>query len=180
MNPFGTGSPAWLISAALAVQGLFPSATAPVPYQQTELRPYVRMFEVESFMHGHMTLTPTGLTVSYMQHEKISVDAPDRSALPYWIIGYCFINGINYPTILIDKDYWANAEVEDRMALVFHELGHCALYREHEDSMVRFDGHPYPGSIMHSSLMPGLHWWRYMDYYLDELFLGENRDPLVW
>jgi hypothetical protein len=46
------------------------------------------------------------------------------------IIGTCQFVG-EYPLIAIDRDYYNKAEPFEREALVFHELGHCLLGREH-------------------------------------------------
>ena len=180
MIPFWAGSPLWMLTSVLAVQSLFPSATTPIPYQQTVLRPYVELFKAEALLHGRLDPLPPGLGVAFMKDETIQLGASDRCTAPAEIIGYCFVPRLGPPTILIDRAYWEDAEVEDRIELVMHELGHCALARKHEDSIQWWEGHRHPASFMHSSMVSGLHWWRYMDFYMDELFLGDNPDPLVW
>lgn len=58
------------------------------------------------------------------------------------VIGYC-----QFPwTISFKKSYWDTASAADRMVLVYHELGHCALGLDHLDGQ---------HDIMNSYLLPG-------------------------
>lgn len=156
------------------------SATQPVPYDETIVKRYVEMFESESIQHDRFTHIPPQLGISWISNEKIQVEAPDRSTRPVSVIGYCYLPNPSSPILAIDQGYWGNSPTEERLALVFHELGHCLLYREHNDGMIQVHGMNYPSSLMHSILIPGPYLWAHWDYYLDELFLAENPDPLIW
>lgn len=49
------------------------------------------------------------------------------------VIGQC-VHDKNIPnTVIIDRSYWENGSDLEKEFLVFHELGHCALNREHLD-----------------------------------------------
>ena len=48
------------------------------------------------------------------------------------IVGQCWQNS-EEAYIVIDMEYWLNASTMDREFIVFHELGHCYLQREHLD-----------------------------------------------
>lgn len=45
------------------------------------------------------------------------------------IVGWC--KPIFYKRIEIDQDYWNMSTHYEKEALVYHELGHCVLYRQH-------------------------------------------------
>lgn len=49
------------------------------------------------------------------------------------VIGQCAHDPGTPTTVIIDKSYWDNATDLEREFLVFHELGHCILNRDHLD-----------------------------------------------
>lgn len=46
-------------------------------------------------------------------------------------IGECQMWSDGTRTIQVDSAYWATASESDRTELMYHELGHCALYLQH-------------------------------------------------
>ena len=77
-----------------------------------------------------------------------------------------------FPIVLIDRDFWSFASNPEREQLLFHELGHCLLWRGHTSKTFR-DGRPI--SIMNPVLI--LSDYEYMsnrEYYLNELFGVES------
>jgi len=82
------------------------------------------------------------------------------STLPGHTIGLCTIydNGERY--IQIDPEFWFNTTDNDKQTLIFHELGHCDLNRNHTG----------PASIMEVYHINGSEYERHRDYYNDELF----------
>jgi Zn-dependent peptidase ImmA (M78 family) len=63
-------------------------------------------------------------------------------------VGQCFHNKNSPNRVLIDVRYWNKIDSNSKEFLIFHELGHCILFREHLDSK-KSNGHCI--SIMHSS-----------------------------
>lgn len=49
------------------------------------------------------------------------------------VIGQCLHSEKEPNTVIVDKIYWDGANDLEREFLVFHELGHCALTRDHFD-----------------------------------------------
>ena len=49
------------------------------------------------------------------------------------VIGQCGHNDNKPSTVIIDKIYWDKSNDLQREFVVFHELGHCVLKREHLD-----------------------------------------------
>ena len=65
-------------------------------------------------------------------------------------IGLCMRWTDGYRQILIDKEYWDNSNESLRVSLVFHELGHCDLNREHSSD---------PNSIMYEYNIGSFNWY---------------------
>lgn len=53
------------------------------------------------------------------------------------------------PTVYIDRDTWARASDLYRELLVFHELGHCFLFRKHSGSSLNIWNLRITASLMH-------------------------------
>lgn len=71
--------------------------------------------------------------------------------------------------ILVDRDWWAAADDLEKEFLIFHELGHCFLLREHLDTQ---DDDGVCLSMMHSTstVCDNQYDLDTRDEYLDELF----------
>lgn len=66
--------------------------------------------------------------VKYESHYyTITWGKPDKDES--WV-GIC-MPSINGYTINIDPDYWAKIDKDERAALMYHELSHCVIYRDH-------------------------------------------------
>lgn len=92
--------------------------------------------------------------------------------------GYCLLSDDANPRIILNTVKWNVFNEWEREALVFHELGHCLLHRDHVESMVSRDEKMIPKSLMFPYL---LSWETYLlnrDYYLEELFSRLFTTPL--
>jgi hypothetical protein len=83
--------------------------------------------------------------------------------------GYCeFLTD----TIWINYEAWISSTETERLLTMYHELGHCVLYRFFHTDGLKFKGR-YPISIMigHSGPMPSeTIFLENKEYYLNELF----------
>lgn len=80
-----------------------------------------------------------------------------------------------YRQITVDPDYWNIADNMEKISLMFHELGHCVLNREHVNSLYYYNGEHisgyvpvsfmYPYNIFHQENFNEL-----KDYYFHEMF----------
>lgn len=74
------------------------------------------------------------------------------------------------PTILISTKYWPSLTEILRRQVMFHELGHCVLWLDHDETWVTIGQDYIPRSIMYPSMQNeyiyAVHW----DYYVNELF----------
>ncbi|MGK0387388.1 MAG: hypothetical protein ACI94Y_000114 [Maribacter sp.] len=71
--------------------------------------------------------------------------------------------------VSIREDFWAKASSTDKEILVFHELGHCYLQRDHEDATLE-DGNCVSLMRAGSSFCNDNYFEDTRIYYLDELF----------
>lgn len=102
-----------------------------------ELQPYFDLFAEEAKLRG--------LEVNYEAEriEGLIQDIPNSN-----IQGQCFHNEDKPKKVIIDVNYWRNANEFEKEFIIYHELGHCFLDREHLDASSQ-DGTCV--SIMHSS-----------------------------
>lgn len=131
------------------------------------LEPYVQMF-IEESITQRVLVNINNLTVVFMSHERMI----ERSKNPN-VIGLCSGRGHNNPVVYINEKYWDSASEEDRMVLMYHELGHCVLGREHNNaakSGVRL-------SLMNEYAIP-----RYFlnDYRYNEELFHPERMHFIW
>jgi len=84
-----------------------------------QFAPYVKAFEDSSAEHSTKPVKVTDLRVQFgvMQNPLEN--------------GACEIVGNGTPTININEATWKRLTEEDRKGLMFHELGHCVLHRNH-------------------------------------------------
>ncbi len=109
-------------------------------------------------------------------------DTLSDTSLPANTIGVCYYpySQRQYPYVEIKKAFWDSANDEARRNLIFHELGHCLLYRAHEPA-TQFApnvGRSIPLSIMYPYIlmtMSGDVITFYLDHLLD--YFNELFDP---
>ena len=104
-----------------------------------ELIPYFDIFEEEAEKRG--------IEVDFVE---ANIEGLLQNIRSESVLGQCFRNERRPRKVVIDRDYWEGATEPERQFLIFHELGHCFLDLEHDDSV-----DPQTGvcvSIMHSTL----------------------------
>jgi len=79
--------------------------------------------------------------------------------------------------ILVDQDKWNVLNEHGKKTVIYHELGHCLLNREHLDDDIRYNFRYIKSSIMHSLPVGTLNGTSRDELYLYELF---NNDQTVW
>ncbi len=85
------------------------------------------------------------------------------------VAGQCSFNPTRPNHVTIDLGFWTNAGNQAREFVVFHELGHCELLREHREAT-------HPNGTCQSIMRSGLgtcrdnYNVRTREEYLDELF----------
>jgi len=123
-----------------------------------ELRPFFLAFEEEAEERGiSINLTELGVTGNIVNLGGSGV------------IGLCRRNENEPNRIAVDPVAWQNGSEAFRELVVFHELGHCVLDREHRDDQEE----GVCLSIMHSGLTDctvSLEDSDIREEYIDELF----------
>lgn len=97
-------------------------------------------------------------------HITLADHLPDR------LLGICWGMGTSIPMIFLDKVLWEQSNDLKREQILWHEMGHCVLKREHNERM-KWDG--YPASIMYpdSRLINDQNYYRkHKQEYIQELF----------
>jgi hypothetical protein len=94
------------------------------------------------------------------------------------VIGVCVVWNSAWREIKIDPNYWKDGayDNDERMSLIFHELGHCVLNRGHLSSMWTYTNNQGPWSVPVSFMNPYVFFSDYppyldlKSYYINELF----------
>ena len=129
------------------------------------LIPHFINFEDEAFERGvDIDLSSSGITAVIEEIEEED------------IAGRCSygIHRFSFRDIIIDETFWERTSTLTREFIVFHELGHCYLFRDHNDSCT---DRGIWESIMRSGTLEGCrdsYNNRTREAYLDELF-----DPML-
>lgn len=139
----------------------------PIPFHDIdpELRPYYDLFLSEGGQRG---LQYAHKNV-YLHFDDLAWTETDWNPAA---VGLC--SDLGGDSAFIDRDYWDTIPEWRREFLVFHELGHCLLSREHDNSKIL--DRSLLASLMRGGSSFGFGgfmdycspYWR--DHYVDELF----------
>lgn len=88
----------------------------------SSLQEYFDRFAVEGGLRGFV-----------IDYEALRISGYIRLITTPNVIGECAHNQEKPNEVIIDRTYWLAGNDLEREFLVFHELGHCALNREHLD-----------------------------------------------
>ncbi len=131
-----------------------------VPQVDPELRSYFQSFEQAANARGIQ------LSAAFLEIDASIGDIDEDD-----VIGECWHGGHGPNEIRIDREFWKSSSTLDREFVVFHELGHCYLNRDHTEATT---ANGTCVSIMASGT--GNCRNRYgqatRESYLDELFFG--------
>lgn len=125
-----------------------------------EFLPYVESFIEEARARNlRISFQFTGLEVKF-GIVKESEDA----------IGFCSREDFS---IKVLKEAWDNLSENHKEVLIFHELGHCKMQRDHKTELL---SNGEVASIMWPGIQ-GKFFGKRRDYYVDELYNGKTREP---
>lgn len=146
------------IAAYITSQEEIPSGIDP------ELKPYVVAFELEGKKYLGPTFHVPDMDIGFSRTRHLPTHDGGT------IIGMCDPY-IPKRTVVFDRDMWPLHSAIEKEELVFHELGHCVLDRDHLTTKVK----NWPISIMYpyDSIMTYNY---YRDQYLKELFTKDATD----
>jgi hypothetical protein len=119
-----------------------------------EYSAYVEAFENEGRAHGQ-SISAGSLVIM------------DSDELPSRVHARCHTGFLQTPTILVNKAVWPGLSENTREAVMFHELGHCVLGRNHKDDV---DEKGTKISLMHTFTPIGNTYASNREHFLTELF----------
>lgn len=89
--------------------------------------------------------------------------------------GICFKHGSRPPKVELSEETWMKTDRWQREQLVFHELGHCVLNRNHDNKTVL----GIQKSVMNHAVLPKDMYLLHREYYLRELFMNVTEVPTL-
>jgi hypothetical protein len=92
--------------------------------------------------------------------------------------GVCFQYTNGQKEILIRKVWWNSVNKKYQKSLLFHELGHCRLNREHKNETVNKLNRSYKLSIMNAVIVSNVDYDKFESEYLYELF-NKNEQLII-
>lgn len=107
-------------------------------YIATELQQYFDQFEVEASRYN-----------VDVEIDDLDISGYVENIRGNGTVGQCKIYSDGMQEVVIDEGYWDRIGDEQKEFLVFHELGHCILGRDHDDTVLVED---ICKSIMRSGL----------------------------
>ena len=134
------------------------------------LQPFVDMFEQygKEYMSSDFTMPTITMTIQHV--DMVNFDMASE------VVGACSVIPFLPNKIVISENAWNFYGYTIRKQLIFHELGHCILYRGHVYEYLH-DGRP--SSIMHPYMALSSHDYLInKNYYLEELFSKGIQTPL--
>jgi hypothetical protein len=124
---------------------------------------YITAFE----NNGKLELNDTSYSVT-----NVPINFGDTENVAY--VGVCFTYSNGDKEIIIDKQWWDRVSPTSRESLIFHELGHCALNRVHNDEEIEKNGKTVRASIMNPGVVSAADYNTYMPGYLHELYTSDQ------
>ena len=90
--------------------------------------------------------------------------------------GVCYTYTDGTKEIIIRASWWESHTDDYRRSLLFHELGHCRLDREHLDDTQEVEGEVLKVSMMNSVIVRPRDYNRFTDPYHKELFTTDTAE----
>lgn len=121
----------------------------------SQFQPYVTRFVVEGKPYGLIGISSIQVFFGDTgERNRISVCRSDFSG----------------PQIIVSEAAWKCLDDSARESLMFHELGHCVLGRDHKNTWIG----DRPESLMLEGIVTGSAYQEYRGEYLKELFTGRD------
>ena len=104
-------------------------------------------------------------------HKAVSVNFIEMKfgELPAETLALCSL-GMGVPLITVNENLWAGLNEIQRQLVIYHELGHCVLKKNHENEDLKIAGARMKLSIMNQHPLDLLDYSNFREEYLAELF----------
>ena len=118
-----------VISCQKDLESNIPTEETPAGYDFVDKRlwPYFRTFEEEAVVRN------VSVDLKSMEISGVIEEISEEN-----IVGTCQYGRSIPGHVTIDATFWNKASMINRELVVFHELGHCALFRDHDDGADQF------------------------------------------
>ena len=94
--------------------------------------------------------------------------------------GVCIEYSGGKKEVIVKESWWNSADSLQRKQMIFHELGHCRLGREHNSETIQTGaGETVKISIMNPVIPASYHYRRYQSGYDEELFTTDKTSLLL-
>lgn len=113
----------------------------------------------------------------YLDTSRLKIQFGDLNSYGPTVIGLCQLYLNSNPVITIRPEWFNSVNQIQQMLVLFHELGHCVLYRDHRLDL-DFDprlGAIIPSSIMYPSIFSSLLYEYRKEDYLKELYTYKDK-----
>ncbi|NJO65047.1 MAG: hypothetical protein HC836_45145 [Richelia sp. RM2_1_2] len=108
-------------------------------------------------------------------NHKVEYSVTFVDAMENNVVGVCYYWSNGGRSVKISKEFWALSHDLERESLIFHELGHCSLNRDHTTETIAYNNYSVPRSIMYPYIFGGSHYYEERrDEYIQELFSGTS------
>lgn len=123
-----------------------------------EFTPYVAKFKEDSLKYGRKDLQDFSIPIEFA-----TLSNKDEE---YQVVGLCrYIPFMR--AIFIDERFWRTSSETMREIVLYHELGHCVLDKDHDEET---DLLGIPKHLMYPSVLSSRNYEAKKDYYLKDLF----------
>jgi hypothetical protein len=111
-----------LFAVLILLLGSCAKDDGPQFFVDSSLKPYFERFEDEAALRNlHLNL------------DSMMISGDIRVINSQNVIGQCGHTEAEPSVVIVDKFYWDAASDLEREFVIFHELGHCALFKGHND-----------------------------------------------
>lgn len=94
--------------------------------------------------------------------------------------GVCIEYSGGQKEVIVKESWWKTADTLQKKQMIFHELGHCRLGREHNSETIQSgSGETIKISIMNPVIPASYHYQRYQSGYDQELFTTDKSSLLL-
>lgn len=144
------------------------SGLSPAQRTPDDFRPYTEAFDAEAAARGLNLHATDTLSISFADL------AYSEGVGEVGVCHYGIDNPLVGRSIQIDINAWPTLSEGEKTTLIFHELGHCLLNRQHTSKLIPGTSDaglvPIPASIMNPSIIPDDAFEANYPYYINELF----------
>ncbi len=107
---------------------------------------------VDTFKQALITYKATDIDVDKYVNNNLIIKFDGKPIPEDNKVAFCITQIGATPTIIINTGYWDSLRYDrDKEAVVFHELGHCVLRRDHVQAFVYRQGFSVVQSLMYPS-----------------------------